>query len=99
MVTYVMRGGKLVPKHQATPLHNKDEATHVISDVMDHLLNHADCKHYDSKSEFRKATRRAGYIEYGNETTTLLKPRKPIELDRRQRREDIQRAIYQLKNR
>lgn len=31
------------------------------------VLNHADKKFYDSKSEFRKATRRAGCYEIGND--------------------------------
>jgi len=59
----------------------------------------ADGKIYTSKSEFRKATRAAGCVEVGNETKTLLQPRKRIELDRNARREAIQRSIYQLKNR
>ena len=41
----------------------------VISDNLglNGLLNHADGKHYDSKSEFRKATRKAGCFEVGND--------------------------------
>lgn len=35
------------------------------------IVNHADGKRYDSKSEFRKATRRAGCYEVGND----VKPR------------------------
>lgn len=31
------------------------------------IINHADGKHYDSKSEFRKATRRAGCYEVGTD--------------------------------
>lgn len=58
----------------------------------------ADGQTYDSKAAFRAATKRAGCVEVGNETETLLRPRKPIELDRRQRKDDIRRAIWELKN-
>jgi hypothetical protein len=58
----------------------------------------ADGNYYESKSEFRKATKAAGCIEYGSEIPTLLKPRKPIPLDRAKRRDDIRRAIYELRN-
>lgn len=39
----------------------------VHQDSMDPLVNHANGRIYDSKSEFRKATRAAGCIEVGNE--------------------------------
>lgn len=38
------------------------------------VLNHADGKRYDSKSEFRKATKRAGCVEIGNEKPKDWKP-------------------------
>lgn len=41
------------------------------------VINHADGKRYDSKSEFRKATRRAGCVEIGNDQPADWKP--PIE--------------------
>ena len=53
-------------------------------------------KHYDSKSEFRKATKRAGCVEVGNELATVTKPRKPVQLSRTDRRNEIRRAIRQL---
>jgi hypothetical protein len=93
-----MRNGKLVEKQYAAPLYVADEAIHVISDTMDHLRHMADGKYYDSKSQFRKATRAAGCFEIGNEVATVLKPRKPIELPRAQRREDIKRAFYEARN-
>lgn len=99
MTTYVMRKGKLVPKHLAEPLHTASSAPSVISDTMDATRHMATNKHYTSKSEFRKATKAAGCIEYGNETATLLKPRTPVKLDPGKRREDIKRAIYDLRNR
>jgi len=84
------------------------DATHVITDNMDQLRNMADGKYYDSKSEFRKATKAAGCIEYGSEIPTLLKPRQRIpyvsgkqsspEEFRARRREDIRKALYEVRN-
>lgn len=98
MPTFVYRNGKLVDKRFAEPLHSGGPATHVISDTMDALQHMADGKMYTSKAKFRAATKAAGCIELGNETSTILKPRKPIELDRGQRREAIRRTIYDLRN-
>lgn len=69
----------------------------VISDNMDMTRHMADGRHYDSKSEFRRATKRAGCVEVGTDTS-ISRPRKPIQLDRGSRRESIKRAIYELKN-
>jgi hypothetical protein len=99
LATYVYRNGEIVDKRDAGPKHQGDNATYVISDTMDETRHMADGKYYTSKTAFRQATKAAGCVEVGNETSTLLKPRKPVELDRRQRREDIQRTIYELKNR
>lgn len=98
MTTYVYRNGKLVDKRFAEPLHSGDAATHVISDTMDATQHMASGRWHTSKSEFRKDTRAHNCIEYGNESAALLKPRKPIELDRGQRREAIRRTIYDLRN-
>jgi len=68
----------------------------VISDSMGMTRHMADGKHYDSKSEFRKATKRAGCVEVGNELATVTKPRKPVQLSRTDRRNEIRRAIRQL---
>lgn len=44
------------------------------------MVNHADGKRYDSKSEFRKATRRAGCYEIGNDIKTQdMKVKTPLE--------------------
>jgi hypothetical protein len=99
MTTYVYRGGKLVPKHLAPPLVTASAAPNVISDIMPETRHMANNQHYTSKSQFRAATKAAGCIEYGTEVATLLKPRKPVTLDRGRRREDIRRAIYDLRNR
>jgi hypothetical protein len=58
----------------------------------------ADGKYYTSKSKFRQATKAHGCIEVGNETKYLTTPRKPVELSKKQRAEDIKRAIYELRN-
>ena len=68
----------------------------VISDTMPETRHMADGKYYTSKSEYRKATRQAGCIEVGNDVAPLMQ-RKPVELDRKQRKEDIGRAIQMLK--
>ncbi len=93
MTTYVMRNGQLVDKRDAEPARNP--ATYVISDHMPALRNHADGRTYDSKARFRAATKAAGCIEIGNEK---LPDRKPAKLDKAKRRDDIRKAIYDLKN-
>jgi hypothetical protein len=52
----------------------------------------------DSKSKFRKITKEQGCIEIGDQTHCLTKPRKRIQLDKRQRRDDIRRSLHQLRN-
>jgi len=98
MTTYVYRHGKLVPKHLAEPLVTANGAPNVISDTMPETRHMANNQFYTSKAKFRAATKAAGCIEYGSEVATLLKPRKPAILDRGKRREDIRRAIYDLRN-
>lgn len=99
MPTYVMRKGELVDKQFAPPLVEVyGEAPFVISDCMSETRHMANGRYYTSKSEFRKATKAAGCIEVGNETATMNKPRPTVKLDRRKRREDIKKAIHQLRN-
>lgn len=99
MPTFVLRDGQFVDKQFAAPLiHILGEAPFVISDNMSETRHMANNKFYTSKSEFRKATRAAGCLEVGNETETLLKPRKPISMSRTKRRDDIRKTISQLKN-
>ena len=78
--------------------HVADGGPAYISDHMDPTKHMADGRIYDSKSAFRKATRAAGCIEVGNETAAVTKPRAPVALDRRERRDDIKRSIWELKN-
>jgi hypothetical protein len=46
----------------------------VISDVMDTTLNHADCKHYDSKSKYYRAVKEAGCEVVGNDSSIVNPP-------------------------
>ena len=72
----------------------------VISDTMEPTRHMADGNYYSSKSEFRAATKRAGCIEVGNDSSIMnAKPRNGVKpLDKRQRVEDIKRAIYETRN-
>lgn len=100
MTTFVYRNGKLVDKRRAPPKgYSSAKLLGVISDEMPETRHMADGRMYTSKSKFRQATRAAGCIEVGSETATLLKPRVPVTLDRGQRRDEIRKTIYQLKNR
>ena len=82
----------------AGPKHASEHATHVISDTMEPTRHMADGKMYTSKAKFRQATKASGCIEVGSETATILKPRKPVQLDRGARRDAIRRSIYELRN-
>ena len=73
--------------------------TNYISDIIDPTKHMADGKTYTSKSEFRKATKRAGCIEIGNEVDFVLKERKSVKLSREKRRHNIREAISMLKSR
>lgn len=75
----------------------EDAHVYVISDTMDPLRHMANGKHYTSKRAFREATKAAGCVELGTDSS-LLKPRKQIPLSREKRREDIQRSIYEIRN-
>ena len=88
----------LVDKSIAYAQLSKGAAPYVISDEISPTRHMVDGRYYTSKAKFREITRINGCIEVGNETSTLLKPRKPIEMDRGQRREDIKRAIHELRN-
>lgn len=98
MATFVYRDGQLVDKRFAAPK-GTGKVRGVISDTMDETRHMADGKVYTSKAKFRAATRAAGCVEVGNETSTLLKPREQIKLDPAKRRDDIRRTIFELRNR
>jgi hypothetical protein len=78
--------------------YERGDAPYVISDEMAATRHMCDNKLYTSKAKFRETTRAHGCTEVGNETETLLKPRKPIPLSREKRREDIKQALYDIRN-
>lgn len=77
---------------------NRPVEMRFISDSMDPTMHMSNGKLYTSKKKFRDETRARGCIEVGNEGETLTKKRAPVKLDRKQRREDIKKSIYQLRN-
>lgn len=77
---------------------NEPVSVHVITDTMEPTRHMADGKLYTSKHKFRAATKAHGCIEVGNDAAAQPRARKYIAPDRRQRREDIKRAIYELRN-
>lgn len=96
VTTYVMRDGKLVDREVAGPKNTTSSATNIIRDEMDATRHMADGNIYTSKSRFRETTKANCCIEVGNSSPT--QPRKPIPLDRGQRREAIRQALYQVRN-
>lgn len=94
MASFVYRDGKVIPKEEAEP-YNPEWAVSIISDNMDPVKHHGTGRIIDSKAKFRADTRASGCVEIGNER---IQARNPIALDRRQRREDIKRTIYNLRN-
>lgn len=74
------------------PYTKSDKSIHVISDIMDDTKHMANGKYYNSKSEFRKATKAAGCIEVGNDPS-ITRPKSFIDVDRKQRREQIRQAV------
>lgn len=77
---------------------NKRVTMNFISDSMEPLQHMASGKMISSKKKFRDETKAYGCVEVGTETKALLKPRTPVKLDKRQRREGIKQAIHELKN-
>lgn len=69
-----------------------------ISDTMEPTRHMVNNKIYTSKKKFRDETKARGCIEVGNEVAALTKKCPPIKLDKRKRREDIKRAVWELKN-
>lgn len=75
--TYVMRDGKLVPKHQAAPLHRSQRSAFptpsLRRDSIEPVQSMADGKTYDSLSALRRTYRAEGnpqgieYQEIGDE--------------------------------
>lgn len=77
---------------------NKLVQIYYNSDQMEPTRHMASGKYFTSKKKFRDETRAYGCVEVGTETKYLNKKRKPIKLDKRQRREHIKKAIHDLRN-
>lgn len=66
--TYVMRDGKLVPKHLAAPLHGPK--LHIINDSCE-IVSQADGRTYTSKRAYYASLRAQGREIVGNERPNL----------------------------
>lgn len=99
MTIFVLRNGEFIDRELAPPLVERHgEGPHIINDSMPELRHMADGKYYSSKAKFREVTKAHDCQEVGSETAYMLKPRKRILPDRYKRRDDIKKAIYELKN-
>lgn len=86
----------LVKEIQRAPV-VRQRAAYVISDDLgtSGVLNHADGKVYDSKSEYYKAVKAAGCVIVGNDAPTDAKG-PTHEINERELCHDIKEAIQQL---
>ena len=80
----------------APPRNGGGNAPSVIRDEMDPTRHMADGRYYTSKAKFREATRNAGCVEVGNELKTVTQPRRPVQMSRDQRGNDIRKTVRQL---
>lgn len=79
------------------PDNSNNSGVQIISDGMEPTRHMADGNYYTSKSEFRKATKRAGCIEVGNDPSVMPKPREYRMPSKQERIEHIKHAIHTLK--
>jgi hypothetical protein len=92
--TYVMRGGKLVPKRSAGPLVRSGAAPMVISDLDPYRAAAAD-KHtgkrpvIGGRRQHREFLARNGYVEVGNDFSVPARE----QMSQADRIADIKRAI------
>lgn len=77
---------------------NEEVYMNFISDSMDPTMHMCNGKMYTSKSKFRQVTKEHGCIEVGNENATLLKPRKPILPDKKERIEQVRQVVKDLQD-
>jgi len=69
------------------------------SDTMAPTRHMCNGKYYTSKKKFRDETRARGCVEIGNETKAILNSKpKVVKLDKKKRREDIKRALWEVRN-
>lgn len=79
--TFVMRDGKLVPKHLAPPLQKRGPMSslprpYVISDGIE-MIHPVTGEMMTSKAKFREETRARGLTEIGNEPLSMKAPDEP----------------------
>lgn len=79
---------------------NSNEKVNIYynSDSMESTRHMCSGKYFTSKKKYRDETRAYGCIEVGNDTKALMKPKKQFKLDKRKRRDDIKKAIHDLRN-
>ena len=94
MTTYKWIGpGNVVEAHLVPPKRSYGKAPYVISDEMAPTRHMADSRTYTSKRRFRQATRDAGCVEVGNDTSHMMRPRAPVAFDRETRRHQVRESI------
>lgn len=72
---------------------------YVVSDNLGQQVKHmATGRMLDSKSEHRRLNKELGLVELGNEQKAHLSQPKPAKLDKRERKNDIRKAISELRN-
>lgn len=84
--TFVMRDGKLVPKHLAQPLQTRGPRSglprpYVISDGIE-MRHPVTGEVYTSKAKFREETRARGLTEVGNEAFPEKKVDDPVNVEK-----------------
>ena len=94
--TYVLRGGELVDKRQAAPLHSGAAAPMIRTDGMDAMRSMADGRLYDSRSAYYASVRAAGCEIVGDERAPF--ERRPG-FDAGPVAPDIRRALQELSSR
>ena len=94
--TYVLRGGELIAKHLAPPLHAGRAAPMVRPDGMDPIRSMADGRLYDSRSAYYASVRAHGCEIVGDDRAGFGpdRPYRPEGVGR-----DIQRTLQELKAR
>jgi hypothetical protein len=93
---YVYRDGQIVSKCVAGPRHVASKAPNVISDTMQPLKHMGTGRVLDSKSQFRRDTIASGCVEVGTDPAAL---RDRPKIEPRGVREDVQRALAELRSR
>lgn len=85
---YDEKQGKCVPVHERT---DKPHVHAVHQDTMDPTWHPHEMRYYDSKSEFRRATKAAGLVEMGNDWNSNKKHQETA--NRAGRIEEIKKQI------